>query len=594
MDASTRTPATEAFAAARLLDSMPNRMDDFLELVAKSKLLTATENLEESVGALAKWKPTNPVKIDLAFFPSASKTQREEVLRWISSTLTTGMLEQTSNEFLISESFAVRLCELEEPPVNLAGVPAPSLLIAAGDTSADMELLQRAMDDHPAVIFVARAADSAAHVMPSPVQNLSVLDWQNKKCLCLKAWILSKGNCFSELLGRISLSKALRSGTTIVKKILGQEIMDVQTDLSLASAELSQWQAAPGLGLDLNAKSQLVLQRRWESFYRKTDRTWAELISPQSGHVWKVVEEELKSLKVNWIPRARSDVAEVPAEFREQLLTLVWDCTWSQCEQDLSGLTGMWKLVGLDMTQAGIKSEMPLLGMREEFVDEGACRQMLAGSLQFQRKFQSEHARRGPTEFLMHANQFVMPLVIIAMRLGLTGFNSKCVESTDPNSFACGYPHAARYIGMAKDALNYVVPILLVVGGIVTWRTVRRERAETESDEAKKAADFIRDEVRRILPALKQAWLTRLQDSFNDNRSKMLAQLEVQAKTQSEKSNMQRAVKSQELQGSVRRLTERERELSQLREQSGRLLKTLEGDVTKLSEMCLSLLSLSA
>jgi len=528
-------------------------LNELALVAAQTKHLPAATILEQRIRSLQQWHSRTTLDVDVAFDSSIDGARRKAILEWISPGLAGGFVDSRGQGpwYLNSATFAVRVWELSRSPVNRAGIPTPTLLVAAIDGGTKREFLERAADSHLFIILFAEMY--AGPLLDERSRQSNIVHVREKEePASFGAWIQSKGTSFAELLRAIALCKAMESLVTaqrpelpsgLVGEILDRELQGIRMRRNLLRQKLAEVQQASiaGGGLEFVTEVRGIVQRHLESFEKNLAERWNTALAPHGGPVWEKIESDLTSLTaLKWTRKVKSEAAEIPQKFRQDLVRAVSNTLLSQCMHDTEALRDLWKVIEVDLEQASTRHGIPPVSAHVEYIDGSTCQQLLSRSLQFQRVYEGERHRRGGTELMMNVRQYAMVLITVLMYAGYMGFGGDW---------------------RGRPIIQGAFAMLLIYGLIQTVVTVRSERGETNERELTKAKETIRVELRRILPEIQRAWLNTLTQNLNGQIRNLLTAWETGTRTQLVRNASSLAEQRQQLQLQAQALENSERRL---------------------------------
>lgn len=546
------------------LSSAKHVLSDLILVANQTKHLSSASIIDARVTALQAWVSRSALDIDLAFEPRVGEHERSRLLAWIATDLSLihGGSLRPPVEHLASPNFLVRMWEWPAPPVNLAGVPAPPVLLAeVNDGTSDFESLVRIAESYPLVLLVAEVGEIRLSRIPHCFRLNPGLS-ANGEAATLEAWLKAKGTPYPDLLRAMALCRAmdalvlqrrLDSAGGLLDEVFERETQEIRFKQGLIRQRLAGTQQPPVVSGSFEFLTELrgKLQRHLEAFDAALAERWNSLVATQEGPIWKQIEALLFTFtNLLWRQKSKSEVAEVPPHILASLIKVISDMLRSQCINDLAAMRDLWKLINNDLEQVSLRHETAPIALVLSVLDSGSYEQMLSRTVIFQRTFESERRKPSITEILMSVRKYPMLLITILMYGSYTGLTIRWHNSQALQKY-----------------LQYAFGVLIVLGILETIKAAMKGRSESNERELAKAKELIRSEIKRFLADAQRLWIAAIKQNLNDQSRELLARWEAGTRQQLARRAMKIAEDRQQLQVQSQGLVNAEKRLATIMRQ---------------------------
>lgn len=217
-----------------------------------------------------------------------------------------------------------------------------------------------------------------------------------------------------------------------------------------------------------------------------------------------------------------------------------------------------FQLLEEELKQIAARNNIDIAPLSPRLLSDGSLKEIVESTLHIERPYESAEGRKGVYEFFLAMRKYQM---LVAMLISTVGLSLYKVMGT---------------------IMIPVSLLLLLLGVLLTWRSTRKERKESEATEVAKAREAMRAEGRRIASDFGRQWSRALTDHLRNQQSSILHGLEaelkerstqIQAGTETERMRVQRISRSAET--AERRISSSLRSTETLRRTLSRLASDL-------------------
>lgn len=490
--------------------------------------LASSPAIKDGLSSLLIESQRQALRVDLALSPGLQLEAIDSLCRWLApgSDIDSFRLALQTHQPIVDKpmgkgsEICYSLSSMNEPPVRRAGsLRAPILVLIMAALEETSESTKNSLDalceERPIVIiFGHRTADNSSRI---PTQ------------LCGSAWHIESydsssppGKSLSEkfsatqwdgvldVLRAYSISSSSESLATVLGLGIEQEIRGLKAKRSVAQQKIAKLQQKPSQlsAGEMTSDLRLRLQRQFADFERGASDRFYELIAPQVGTLTQELDQQLAHLSnLESQNRAKSTSYRIPDDFEIAYTSSLREGLTKQVQSDLVAMQDLFRILQADIEKQVGASGGPPVNLNFRLIDEDRVARMLQSSIALQRNYQAELTRHGFFEYAMMARRYLMILFMFISAFGL--------------SFLRGYR-------------EFMIPasiLLLSIGGMMVFRSVKRERTEIMSKELEKARESLRAETKRIFSEVQRAWSALITQHFSDQTQAAVSQIETSVRS---------------------------------------------------------------
>jgi hypothetical protein len=335
------------------------------------------------------------------------------------------------------------------------------------------------------------------------------------------------------LLFNLTVANTLERLEHVLGLSLQQEERNLKARKALNQQQVIKVQArGPGSASDAATQLKQLLTQQMNQLEKGLTDQVEGLFRSQTGTFTKLVDHELEGLQeLEGQKTSKATVMGVPQAFEEQFMVRLHAGLLRSGLNDLTMMRDGMRSLEQDLERAACKAGLAAPTLQFKLLTDKPLQELLANTLQMERRYEGSMARKGFYEFFMAIRKYQMIAFMILSTLGLS------------------FMRDLRYI---------MIPLTLVLlglGAVFVARAMRREREEGGDKELGKAQDSLRNEARRMGTEYMRQWTRLLSEhlrgQLTHNSLAMENQLKEQAQRQAasdeeEKRRVQRLVQSAE------------------------------------------------
>ncbi len=531
---------------------------DLARWVKEAGHLPSAQRLKDDLEQLQSRCGERVIEADLAFGCQPESFQDGHLPSWLGGAAN---IEQIIHAFQSGEPFAIpgapgkyslriHAWPAATPPVYRVGYSRPPILIALADETTIektevIESIERAIEDRPFTLIVTprrtdwlnqklyawrrlgwqvEAIDLTATPTPTLPERLEAPPWE-------AALDLAQAH---------SIASAVDSLASVFAQALDQEIRAVKVKRAMAQQQSmrSQQPASVNYSTELLNDLRQRLKSPFTEFERGVNDRLQNLIGPQIGSLWPEVESRLNSLgELEQERRARSMVTRLPAAFAEGLINDLHQKFSRHFLGDLVAMRDLFNFMQRDIDESSTKAGGPPIIINFQYLTDQSYQRLLQMNLAVQRPYQGEAPRQGFFEYAMVARRYLM---IGFMALSIFG------------------------LSFLRSVREFMVPVsilLVSLGALSVYNSVRKERVESKKRELEKAREAMMNEIKRIFTDIQRGWPNILNQHLNDQQSSAILQIEAALREHQGKKALETAEEKQKIQRQLQGLETAERKL---------------------------------
>lgn len=502
-----RATATTAIPTTRQLAS------DLARWIRESGPLTAAPNLLEQVDVLARDVNECPLGVDLRTPTALDLTSAfwESFVGPAGLTSADARSDGSTQLALPGGRHAeVRAARQSDAPGTKAGaLPPPLLVWIADDDAIDSQStsLVDAATDRPLVLVVGqqRTGETLRRVARDHAWHVQVIAADvGQRTLTQR---LSEPPLLESLdvLRAASVAHALESLAAVFQMAHDAELRGIRAKRAMLQQRASKLPASAGTGRsasDVLSDVRTRLQRQLSEFTRGTEERWAALTYP-SGQTWAELESLLASLTaLDEQARAKTLSTRVPDKFHDEWTTRLHSILVRSADADVVAMRDLFRVLADDIVQTVARAGGPAIVVNFQFLDRSRFDRVVEQSAASSRPYQGELPRPGMFEYAMIARRYQTLLFMFMSAFGLS---------------------------FLRTYREFMIPagiILLTLGGLSVYNSVKRERYEGRKKELDKAREGLRADARRLLTDVQRAWTSLVSQHLSDQVPFVTGQIE--------------------------------------------------------------------
>jgi hypothetical protein len=243
------------------------------------------------------------------------------------------------------------------------------------------------------------------------------------------------------------------------------------------------------------------LQKLFTDFTRGVEERIEVACAPDGPVTTAILHDMERALSLTETPQARSILVRIAPESERRTLDAIASRFREHARSDVTAANDLLRMSASEA--AAVFDARGLAAPVPEFkpFDGVALEQLLARQVAFQRQYIGTLPKTGPFEYVMIARRYQMMLFMFISAFGLS---------------------------FLRTYREFMVPsavLLLSLGAVNVWLSVRREHVEDRLRERDKARELLRTDIRRLLSELERGWTNAVNGALTAALADYAAQL---------------------------------------------------------------------
>ncbi len=227
----------------------------------------------------------------------------------------------------------------------------------------------------------------------------------------------------------------------------------------------------------------------------------------KTGSLWAGLDEKIEALEELKQEKMTKKVEfTLPGTFEEDYLSTLYGELYTSCKEDLLALDHLYEAV-TSFTETEVKRlKLALVPYYFKHLTETQITRVLDGAIRYDRTYRGEMRSTGFYEYFMAMRRYQMIVLIMASQFGF------------------------RDIRRRPEIFIPISVFLLLLGGFLVMRSVKKEKVECQQSELEKARELLRNETKRMFSDLQRDWFNVLTEHLRDQMNSFNQHIEKQLK----------------------------------------------------------------
>jgi hypothetical protein len=381
----------------------------------------------------------------------------------------------------------LRNIDLAESPADRAGsLFHPFLLFSTAVGVPNPNAIDSHLVDRPIAICLGSSSGSA--------------EWQGEpwtmECACSVAELSNTsfgrlftpaGDALFDSILAYSVVASLDSLSRALDLAVDAELRGLQAKKAVTQQRVVRSQQRTGSvtsSVELVGELRGRIQRQFAEFERGLNDRLQELFLPQIGNLSKMVDKRLEAIQtLDDKQQSGKTSLAVSAGVEAELMNDVRSDIEGELCGDLVAMRDMFRLVQTDMEGFLESRGAPPIVPQFQYLTEDRLYRLLDNNLILQRRYSGEMKHGGLFEYAMASRRYLSLMFMALSSFGLLSYFRRSPVIMLPVTF-----------------------FVLIIGGLVTVNSARRERIETSQREIEKARELLRSEFKRAFAEVQRGW----------------------------------------------------------------------------------------
>lgn len=281
------------------------------------------------------------------------------------------------------------------------------------------------------------------------------------------------------------------------------------------------------------------LQKRFEGFQKSVATELNDLVAPHDGSLSREVAERIEGIgELAAEKKPKFDVMTVHRETEQGLLGRVSDVLGRTLRIHWTRMREMLRDAEERVEEILESKGAPPVTLHFDYLPEQRVQNIVERAVVLQRPYKGEITRRGPMDYFMAARRYQMLFFMVFSAFGL--------------SFIRSYREFTIPMGV----------LLLAFGMLNVVNAARKQRAEAEEKELKKARESLAADMSRAMSEVKKNWEQTVSAHLAAQQSAALETVEATVKSAAEAASRESASQKELAQQQMRGLDAAQRKLT--------------------------------
>jgi hypothetical protein len=521
-------------------------------ILEESGLQGVFQNIFQDLSAVSSEAQKLLYKTDVIFYPLLDDINYQKLQTFLNTESEIQLSEIESGR---DSHFTKPLAESEiqyhyysclfPTPLRLNSLRASYAVVVIGESDiSELDGLILLLDEYPYLLVIGN--EPALKIAKSMLSNKALV-------LQMLHWNDIDNHRFADHLSEITIDRhAYIQCITALKQIekigLASKILSDQEERSVRSRKalaqqslnIQQKNKSESTG-DFLQKIKSISQQQSLSFEKGIQESCDNFFRANNGELVMKLETFLDGLtELQAVKRSKVDELIIPADFAEELNVALRTEINRKAEYDLKVMVDILSLYAGEIEKQCVQEGVSFSRPNIKYLMPTAVNNLFLNTRAPGRKYSGQTTRKGPYEYFMAARKYQMLFLMVASVFGL---------------------------GFLKNNTQYTIPLSLVLmgfGGFNVWRTVGREREESNDKEIKKAKETLMDEIKDVAQDFQRQWPRILLDHFKEQIAAISAESEMQAKQFASKNTAQSEEEKKKIARSLQNYEQTERRMEVL------------------------------
>ena len=500
------TTASAMPTAIQVADEMKKWIGNAGGLAPAMDMLASLQNLH-------MYSRESAFDVEVILAAGADLVQFDILNSWLGNALESHNLDRLAREPIHYETPSheeqipvnLTISTPDTAPIRKVGVPVPPVLALILSDAAQWEIVSHLIKERGIIFVIGHHPEAYPLQFKEYAWETLSYDWEMVEASTLQQILSSSPYCDAkELLQTFAVANSLSKLSEVLSLAVDQEVKGTKIKRAMIQQKAAKMQQQGMVNSnEFFSELRSYIQHQLYDFERGAANRMNDLFAPQTGTLFVEIKNRINGLDtLEKISMAKTTQLSIPGSFSQALLKVIFEKVIAHCRNDLLTMKDFFKLISQGVEDKIMKSKGPPVVPQFQFISVEQVEKLLDGKILLERMFKGELPRKGFYEYLMAARRYQMVAFMLLSAFGL--------------SFLRRYR-------------EYMIPltiVLLSVGGISIFHSVRRERTEGLAKEIEKAKDLLQAELTRIFNDIQRGWSTLISNHLKEQSVALMSQIE--------------------------------------------------------------------
>jgi hypothetical protein len=452
-------------------------------------------------------------------------------------------LRTEENESGDANPFTFAVHNLSQPAAAQLGKSNPcyALVLLSSFAAENEGVFLQTLDEYPFLLVAGppAAASAVSNLVGNHYLVYQYIDLEQLSSRSFREIWSENSNDKHAVLQSLSVLKQIDKLGRTAKLISDQEERNIRAKKAISQQGINAQTRNRGESInDTLQKIKAFAQQQLSSFEKGIQQNAELYFRPINGTFVKEMELMLDNLDdLQRDRKSKNDELSIPTEFLSELKTSIRKAISSKAEGDLKGLTDILMMFVSETEQILTRDGVNLAKPSVRYLTPSAIDGILSGTADPGKRYSGQAQRKGVYEYFMAARKYQMLILMVASVFGLN-------------------------VLRANPTVTLPLSIVMIgFGAFSTWKTVVRERTESDEKEINKARETLLGDLKDIAGDFQRYWPKMLIDHFKEQVNSVLQEIEVQARSIAQKQTLQGEEDRKKQQRSLQNLEQLERRI---------------------------------